>query len=70
MSSLDNTQFICLYQFVAKFYDKTIISGGGFNQYDDIHVTTQEVHIYPWLCEYMFFSGTEIIVLAFKKPKQ
>lgn len=44
--------------------------GGGFNQYDDIHVTTQEVHIHPWLCEYMFFSGTEIIVLAFKKPKQ
>lgn len=49
MSSLDNTQFICLYQFVAKFYDKTIISGGGggFNQYDDIHVTTQEVHYSP-----------------------
>lgn len=39
---------ICLYQFVAKSYDKTIISGGGgFNQYDDIHVTTQEVHYSP-----------------------
>lgn len=35
---------ICLYQFVAKSYDKTIISGGGgFNQYDDIHVTTQVI---------------------------
>lgn len=38
---------ICPYQFVAKSYDKTIISGGGFNQYDDIHVTTQEVHYSP-----------------------
>lgn len=38
---------IRMYQFVAKSFDKTIISGVCFNQDVDIHVTTQEVQYSP-----------------------
>lgn len=62
--------YVCINSSLNSMIKQLFRGGGGFNQYDDIHVTTQEVHIHPWLCEYMFFSGTEIIVLAFKKPKQ
>lgn len=35
-----------MYQFVAKSFDKTIISGVCFNQDVDIHVTTKESTIF------------------------